>query len=59
MHVHHMDVIAAYVQGDLSTIIYMKQGILLRNSQPKGKKIKYVYWSDHLFRVETIRPRVV
>lgn len=25
MHVHHMDVIAAYVQGDLSTTIYMNQ----------------------------------
>lgn len=42
MHVHHMDVIAAYVQGDLSTTIYMNQpeGFLIKGQEDKVCSLK-------------------
>lgn len=40
MHVHHMDVITAYVQGDLKDTIYMQQPEMFEESNEENKVCK-------------------
>lgn len=37
LHVHQMDVVTAYVQGDLSSEIYMEQPFMFKVPEEKGK----------------------